>query len=124
MGAIRSIGQFFSNHCETGEKHEDPSLRTRYYKVTNSNAIKMIDELLSSEPGIKVTSVSKEHGELSVEMTSPKKAFIVVSIISVRPYETAVDFSVTYEGLLSLGYTKVIVKKLYNMINEKLSPLR
>lgn len=124
MGAIRTIGQFFSNHCETGEKHEDPSLRTRYYKVTNGNAIKAIEELFSNEPGFKVTSVSKEHGELSVEASSPKKAFIVVSIISVRPYETAIDFSVTYEGLLSLGYTKAIVLKLYNMINEKLTPLR
>ncbi|KAA0549154.1 cytosolic protein [Bacillus sp. BGMRC 2118] len=124
MGVIRSVGQFFSNHCETGEKHEDPSLRTRYYKVTNSNAMKTVEELLSNEPGMKVTSVSKEHGELSVEMKSPQKAFIVVSIISVRPYETAIDFSVTYEGLLSLGYTKGIVKKLYNMIDDKLTSLR
>ncbi|MFZ3590733.1 cytosolic protein [Bacillus sp. DJP31] len=120
MSLFRSIQQFFSNHFETGEREENPMLRTHYYKATTSNALKIIQEQLANMPGFKITSVSSEHGEISVEVTSPKRAFIVVSVVSVRPLETAVDFSVTSESAFSFGYSRVIIGKLYKVLNEKL----
>jgi hypothetical protein len=120
MNTFRTIQQFFSNHLETQEHHHDPSLRTHYYKTTNSTALKTIEQVLVNQPGYKISSISTEHGEISVEISSPKKAFLVISVISVRPLETAVDFSVTYEGLLSFGYCKDVISKLYNSLDKVL----
>ncbi len=123
MGVIYSIQQFFSNHSETMENHEDLILRTNYYKVSTSNALKIIQEQFNKIPGYSITSVSNEHGEISIEVTSPKKAFIVVSVISVRPLETAVDFSVTSESVFSFGYSRSIIVKLTKILNKNLPPI-
>jgi hypothetical protein len=120
MKTFRMLRQYLSNHCETRETHEDSSLRTHYYKITNTHALTAIEEVISKQPGYHITSISKEYGELSVQVSSPKKAFLVISAISVRPLETAVDFSVTYEGLVSLGYCRDIVIKLYSVLDKKL----
>jgi hypothetical protein len=120
MKIFRTIQQFLSNHCETQENHNDPALQTRYYKTTNRTALNTIEQIISKQSGYKITSISKEHGELSVEISSPKKAFVVISVISVRPLETAVDFSVTYEGFVSLGYCRNVVIKLYSALSEEL----
>jgi hypothetical protein len=120
MKTFRMIQQYLSNHCETRENHEDPSLCTHYYKTTNTQALKAIEGVISKQPGFQITSISKEYGEVSVQVSSPKKAFLVISAVSVRPLETAVDFSVSFEGLLSLGYCRDIVIKLYRELDEKL----
>jgi hypothetical protein len=119
--SFQKVKQFFSKYCETKDQHEDPLLKTHYYKITKANAIAAIEELIRELPGFKVTSISTEHGEMSVEITSPKKAFLVITVISVRPIETAVDFSASYEGLISLGYSREIVVRLYKLLDQKLT---
>jgi hypothetical protein len=120
MSLFQSTKQFFSKHCETHEKHEDPLLRTHYYKTTKSNALTVIQETLTKLNGYKIMSVSKEHGEMSVQIPSPKSAFIVISVIPVRPLETAIDFSVSYEGVINLGNSRDIAIKLYSIFDQKL----
>ncbi|WP_456278044.1 cytosolic protein [Bacillus sp. AK128] len=119
--SFQKIKQFFSKHCETKDHHVDPMLKTHYYKTSKANALTTIEELIRELPGHKVTSVSTDHGEMSVEITSPKKAFVVISVISVRPIETAVDFSVSYEGLINLGYSRNIAIQLYQQVDQKLN---
>ncbi|MBM7660583.1 nitrate reductase NapAB chaperone NapD [Bacillus mesophilus] len=119
--SFQKIKQFFSKHCETKDHHDDPLLKTHYYKTNKAKALTAVEELIRELPGYKITSVSTEHGELSVEITAPKKAFLVITVISVRPIETAVDFSLTYEGLINLGYSRAMVVKLYTLLDQKLT---
>ncbi|WP_078545171.1 cytosolic protein [Litchfieldia alkalitelluris] len=121
MGKFKS---FFTNHNETRDEHQDPALRSHYYKTTQKKALEAVQELFGSMNGYKVTSVSEERGELSIKS---KKAFIVVTIISVRPFETSVDFSVTTESgfiPIDFGYSKKEINNLYNKLDSKLPFLR
>ncbi|WP_326480889.1 hypothetical protein [Virgibacillus halodenitrificans] len=67
--------------------------------------------------------MSKEHGEISLQVKKGRNAFIVATVIMVRPYYTAIDFSVTTESLLPIdfGYSSKIIYSLYNDINKELT---
>lgn len=123
MSLLQSLKQVFSNHCETSDHHNDFQLRTHYYKTTAANAFTAIKELVEGLNGFELLSTSQEHGEISVNVKRGKKAFMVISIVSLRPFETAVDFSVTTETAFipfDFGYSKEIVKKMYELLDQKL----
>ncbi|WP_246941090.1 cytosolic protein [Bacillus pinisoli] len=117
---FQTVKQYFSKYCETSDHHVDPFLKTHYYKTSKANAMKAIEEVITELPGHTVTSISHDRGELSLQITSPQKAFVVISVISVRPIETAIDFSVSYEGLFNLGYSRNVVIRLYQNLDQKL----
>ncbi|QFT90142.1 hypothetical protein FIU87_15870 [Bacillus sp. THAF10] len=118
---MQKFRELLSNHAETRENHPNEELRSRYYKVTSKNAIKSLQEMFQAMDGVKVKSVSEEHGELAVQIIKGKKAFIIVTIISVRPFETAVDFSVTTDTKLlpfDFGYSTNVIKNMYERIDK------
>lgn len=111
------------NHCETRENHEDEQLRSRYYKTTNANAVKVVKELIESSPDYELLSVSEERGEFSVTTRRGKKAFIVITVISVRPFETAIDFSVTTDTNVlpfDFGWSRRVILDLYEKLDKRL----
>lgn len=123
MGLLQSIKQVFSNHCETSDKHQDLQLRTHYYKTTTAHAFAEVKKLMEGLDGFELLSATEEYGELSVNVKKGKKAFMVISVVSVRPFETAVDFSVTTETTLlpmDFGYSKALVKKMYELLDQKM----
>lgn len=120
MGSLQSL---FSNHCETSDQHRDSALKSHYYKVTNKQAIQSIKDFINKQKGFKLTSISEERGEMSVSVTKNRKAFMVITVISVRPFETAVDFSVTTETRLlpmDFGYSKKLVQSMYKELDGML----
>lgn len=110
----------FTNHCETKETHEDERLRSRYYKATNGQAMKAVKELLQSSSYYELLSVSEERGEFSATTRSGKKAFIVITVISVRPLETAIDFSVTTDTMIDFGFSRRVILELYEQLDKRL----
>lgn len=122
MGAIQKLKGILSNHSETRENHTEESLRSRYYKTTNKNAMKALQELFNNMEGVTVKSVSEEHGEMALQVKKGKKAFVIVTVISVRPFETAVDFSVTTETKLpfDFGYSRQLIKQMYERIDKSM----
>jgi hypothetical protein len=121
VGAMQKLKTVLSNHTETRENHGDEALRSRYYKTTSKNALKSLQELFKSIEGMSVKSVSEEHGEIAVQVHKGKKAFMIVTVISVRPFETAVDFSVTTDTKIlpfDFGYSRSLVIKMYERINK------
>ncbi|MBA2873773.1 cytosolic protein [Thermaerobacillus caldiproteolyticus] len=123
MSVWNKLKYVLTNHCETRENHEDEQLRSRYYKTTNASAIKTIKELIESSPDYELLSVSDERGELSATTRRGKKAFIVITVISVRPFETAIDFSVTTETKLlpfDFGWSRQVVVDLYRKLDQRL----
>jgi hypothetical protein len=121
MSFINKLKDFFSTHQETREKHHNPDLKSHYYKTTYKNALQSIKSIIEQTPGMTVTSISEERGEMSVNIDRPRKAFLIVTVISVRPYETAVDFTATTNTFLptDFGYSRKVILDLYKKLDQK-----
>ncbi|WP_430784862.1 cytosolic protein [Virgibacillus flavescens] len=120
MSVKHTLAKYFSNHAETSDIHWNPSLQTHYYKTTKDKALSKLEELFGKTQNYAIQSISKEHGEISVYY---KKTFIIVTVISVRPHQTAIDFSVTTETVLPVdfGNSSKVIEQLYNQLNKELT---
>ncbi|WP_338527406.1 cytosolic protein [Bacillus sp. MAG717A] len=114
--------RFMSNHTETSDEHPVSKLKSHYYKSTNAQVFHAVEAILSRNDSYQVTSVSAERGEISANIRVPKKAFLVATVISIRPFETAVDFNVTTETALptDFGYSQKTVLSLYDELDKQL----
>lgn len=120
---IMGIKDFFSYRTETGENHQQNELKTRYYKTNKTKAMKQIKELLEAEPHIKLLDYSEDHGEITAEYIKPKKAFLVISVITVFPFRTAIDLTITTKTLLlpmDGGFSKRAVLSMYKKLDKHL----
>ncbi|MFG6148305.1 cytosolic protein [Halobacillus sp. B23F22_1] len=113
------ISKYFSNHSETSEDHRDASLQTRYYKAKRDEIFSAVEEMFPS-PSEKV-AVSKERGELTIKYKGKRKAFVVATIIMVRPFQTAVDFSVTTDsgGPIDFGFSRSLIVDSYDKLDRQ-----
>ncbi|UOR11962.1 cytosolic protein [Halobacillus amylolyticus] len=113
------ISKYFSNHAETSEESYDKSLETHYYKAKKDEVFRAVEELFRS-PSEKI-AVSKERGEITVNYKGKKKAFIVATVIMVRPFQTSVDFSVTTDsgGPIDFGFSHRLVIQLYHELDSQ-----
>jgi hypothetical protein len=121
MSFRQFMHKYFSNHQETQDKHWDQMLQTRYYKITKDQGIDFLEKMVRNAPEYKMNAISKEHGEMSFYITKGKKSFIVATVIMVRPFQTAIDFSATSEGMLpfDFGYSRKVISQLYDRLNKE-----
>ncbi|MCR6474024.1 cytosolic protein [Bacillus safensis] len=122
MTLRQKFKRFMSNHTETSDEHPVSELKSHYYKSTNAQVFQAVETILSRSDSYQVTSVSAERGEISANIRLPKKAFLVATVISIRPFETAVDFNVTTEMALptDFGYSQKTVLSLYDELDKQL----
>lgn len=122
MTLRQKFKRFMSNHTETSDEHPVSELKSHYYKSTNAQVFQAVETILSRSDSYQVTSVSAERGEISANIRFPKKAFLVATVISIRPFETAVDFNVTTETALptDFGYSQKTVLSLYDELDKQL----
>ncbi|APJ12086.1 cytosolic protein [Bacillus safensis] len=122
MTLRQKFKRFMSNHTETSDEHPVSELKSHYYKSTNAQVFQAVETILSRSDSYQVTSVSAERGEISANIRLPKKAFLVATVISIRPFETAVDFNVTTETALptDFGYSQKTVLSLYDELDKQL----
>ncbi|MGY0568630.1 cytosolic protein [Bacillus safensis] len=122
MTLRQKFQRFMSNHTETSDEHPVSELKSHYYKSTNTQVFQTVETILSRSDSYQVTSVSAERGEISANIRLPKKAFLVATVISIRPFETAVDFNVTTETALptDFGYSQKTVLSLYDELDKQL----
>ncbi|MFS3914417.1 cytosolic protein [Bacillus australimaris] len=118
----QTFKRFMSNHTETSDDHPVSELKSHYYKSTNAQVFQAVEAILSRNDFYQVTSVSAERGEISANIRLPKKAFLVATVISIRPFETAVDFNVTTETALptDFGFSQKTVLSLYDELDKQL----
>ncbi|WP_019376729.1 hypothetical protein [Virgibacillus halodenitrificans] len=123
IGLRQKVNKYFGNQAETRENHWDPSLQTHYYKITKDKGFQYLVDFFEKSSVYEVHAMSKEHGEISLQVKKGRNAFIVATVIMVRPYYTAIDFSVTTESFLPIdfGYSSKIIYTLYNDINKELT---
>jgi hypothetical protein len=122
MSLGNKLAKYFNNRAETSESHWDKDLQTRYYKTTKDKALAKLEEMINGSSEYKVNSISTDHGEISFHVVKGKKAFVIGTVIMVRPYQTAIDFIVTTESALpfDFGYSSKLIKSLYEIINKDL----
>lgn len=123
MSFRQTLRKYFGNHAETREEHVDPTLKTRYYKTTKDRGLDALENLFKNSQTYKMNSISKDHGEISILIKKGRKAFIVVTVIMVKPYQTAIDFSVSSESFLpfDFGYSTKVIQNLYALVNKELT---
>jgi hypothetical protein len=120
LGKVKAfIARYISNHSETNEQHKDSALVTHYYKAKHDDLFRAVEELFPAPS--EVIASSKERGELTIKYKGKRRAFIVVTIIMVRPFRTAVDFSVTTDsgGPVDFGYSRNLIAKLYENLDSQ-----
>ncbi|MYL50328.1 cytosolic protein [Halobacillus litoralis] len=113
------ISRYFSKHSETSEEHKDSALITHYYKAKHDDLFRAVEGLFPSPS--EIVASSKERGELTVKYKGNRRAFIVVTIIMVRPFRTAVDFSVTTDsgGPVDFGYSRNLIVQFYQKLDSQ-----
>ncbi|MDR4948824.1 hypothetical protein [Neobacillus cucumis] len=111
----------FKKQIETSDRNTENSLKTHYYKGTFNQVFQSVEKLFHDDADCRVTTVSKEHGEIAVEIHKPVPCFLIVTIVSVKPMETAVDFHISSERFSLLGMYPQLKKRIesyYEKINR------
>ncbi|MFA9558705.1 DUF1499 domain-containing protein [Evansella sp. AB-rgal1] len=122
MSFMYTLKKIFSKHTETKEKHIEEKLRTRYYKATKDQVMKDLDVMFRNKKGYEIKSISDTHGEIVLKYNDRKKGLIVITVIMVKPFKTAVDFSVDTDTALftDFGASRKLIYQLYKEVDKKL----
>jgi hypothetical protein len=122
MSMVRNLFLRFTKQIETGDNKADEQIRTHYYKGTFNQLFDSVEKVFREDADCQVTTVSKEHGEIAVEVKKPVPCFLVATVVSVKPLETAVDFNISSERFL-LGGTYPVLRKRISSYYNKLKQL-
>ncbi|SDM89149.1 hypothetical protein SAMN04488137_2444 [Fictibacillus solisalsi] len=119
---LRRLQNVLKNNSETSENHYDPLLRTPYFKANRTSVMDALEDLVRQKQNYKLLGSSRERGEFSFQVTSPRKAFVVVTATTLRPYRTAIDFNVSTESALPVdfGYSKKVIANVTEELKGKL----
>lgn len=111
------INKYFSKQTETSDNHSDTSLQTHYYRITKEDGLEKVNTYLKQNSNYQVKSISKEYGEIMVNKSS---LFIVISIVTVSSFKTAIDLTVTSNSVLpiGLGASTRCIQHLYKIFDE------
>lgn len=106
---------FASNIAETYETNMNNKLKTHYYKERYNN-IKQIVLNYALVNKITVRSEDDAHGEIYLQAGN---YHMIISIIQITPFETAVDIKVQTYRLLGLFKPVKLILTMFNHINSK-----
>ena len=106
---------FATNIAESKEIHNDNNLKTHYYK-TRYNNIKQIILSYAQANKLIVKSEDDVHGEIFLQANN---RHIIVSIVQVSPFETAVDVKVQTYRIIGLYKPMKEIILLYRYIGTK-----
>jgi|GEM_PF-2163149 len=118
VGMMSKLRAFFNSHVETSDRNEDETLKTHYYKTSKDKLMEGIQSIISNERQFSLLDVSKERGEISVNVIKGKKGFLVITVVNVRPFKTAVDISLTVERGMNLGYGQKMIRQFYQRLDK------
>jgi len=122
MALFGGLLKRFEKQCETSDNHKDEALQTRYYKGNLNQLFSSVEEIFHSDKQAKVVNSAKEHGELAIEVNRGRKIFMIITIITVKPYQTAVDVNASTEtGSLTgvYGHLKEEILRFYQKLDQK-----
>ncbi|WP_210364962.1 hypothetical protein [Bacillus sp. REN3] len=122
MSFFKEISLRYQKFCGTAEKHRDERLKTRYYKASFNQVFQTVEQLLKDDPSGKISSISKEHGEISAEI-GRSASFMTVTVVMTKPFETAVDLHISTERFSLAGINPLLKKEIlyfYQKLDQSL----
>ncbi|GAA4079474.1 MAG TPA: cytosolic protein [Bacilli bacterium] len=121
MGFKETFNKYFNNHSESRDNHWDKNLKTKYFKTTKDKAFDKVLYYFRQQQNCEINSESQKHGEISINYKGKRRAFVIVTIIMVKPYRTAIDFSITTEGgIFDLGFSHNLIPKFYRDLEKEI----
>lgn len=118
MSLLNKMSRLFDSHVETNDNHDDSRLRTHYYRSTKEKLFKGCQKLIDAEPDMTLISDSLERGELSARLSGKRSGLLVVTIVSVRAFHTAVDFSISVDKSFNFNYGEKRIEQIYKKIDS------
>jgi hypothetical protein len=122
MAILVNLFVRFKKQIETSDRNTDDSLKTHYYKGNFNQLFESVEKLFHEDADCRITTVSKEHGEIAVEVSKPIPCFLIVTIVSVKSMEIAVDFNISSEKFSLFG-TYPDLKKRINSYYERINQI-
>ncbi|MCS0823452.1 hypothetical protein NX029_05680 [Cytobacillus firmus] len=122
MSIFRQLASRYKKQCETNENHSDPELTTRYYRTNTAQMMQTIEELFKADQNVNILSISRERGEIAAEIKKNKACFAIVTVVTVRPFETAVDINISTEQSSPAGVHPILkgeVLSIYEKVNKR-----
>lgn len=116
--AITDIFLRYKKEIETNEKQRDESLKTHFYKGTVNQIFEKVEKIISNDADCTITTISKEHGEIAFEIDKPVPCFMVATIVSIKPLETAVDFTISTEKFSLFGVNPALRKRIISFYDR------
>ncbi len=120
MGIFSKLSKAFDQRIETSDNHSESLLRTHYYKTSKNPLFKVCFELAEGHPALKVMNHSEERGEITAELTDKKGGLIVITVIPVQPFHTAVDLTISFDKGFQLAYGKKLVSEIYEQLDSRI----
>lgn len=111
----------YKKEIETSDQQKDEVLKTHYYKGTYNQIFDSVERMFKDDADCRVVTVSKERGEIAVEVSKPFSCFLIITVVNVRPMETAVDFKISSEKFSLFGIYPELKKRIhsyYERINQ------
>jgi hypothetical protein len=111
-----SIASFFSPSAETRELHYDAQLKTRYYRNSFKDCLKVI-ETLAETMNMDIRDVNEKHGEINLIGNGFDA---ILTVTQVTPIETGIDIKINFFSFVGFGRPKRKVIALYKYFNQNL----
>lgn len=118
MAILVNLFLRFSKQLETKDNHSEEQLKTHYFKASFNQLFESVEKLFRDDADCRITTVSKERGEIAVEVNKPFPCFLVATVVAVRPLETAVDFNISTEQFSLSGSYPVLRKRVISYYSK------
>lgn len=107
---------YFSSDFETSEHHDIVSLRSRYYRCRNEEAMEAVKRVANQLRAV-ITYIDRERHEIIFE--TPQFS-ATATVVSPSFTETAIDLKVTTTTLFPFGKGKRVIESLYEALDKML----
>lgn len=101
--AIADIFLQFKKQIETSDEKWDEKLKTHYYKGGFDQVFETVEAIIRQDADCMIKTVSKENGEITVEVAKPSICCLVAKLISEEQSVTGVNFAISVEKPTLLG---------------------
>lgn len=120
----RTLVGIIRSHETTGEKAQDPALKTKYYRLSKEKAWEEVISIMKKMKGYKVIHEVPNVGEIVVEKKTITGRIqdITLTVFDMGPGKTAIDvYSASRGSMGDLGSNYRTILDIYRELDRRLS---
>ena len=114
-----------SSNVVVGNYYKNVNSWMSYLNLADNNAKLLEENALLRKKLEAYTQIDSTRVSIVDSIEMDRYDFIVATVIMVRPYQTAIDFSVTTESIIpfDFGYSTKVIHHLYELVGRDLQVL-